>query len=61
MVRYKRELLEPYPWGLGRKGPIHERKFVHVENEGHLQKPELVLIEQPAIKNSSQETVVVAS
>jgi len=53
--------LEPYPWGLGRKGPIHERKFVHVENEGHVKKPELVLVEQPNTKSSSQEAMAPAS
>ena len=29
-VKFKRELLQPYPWALMRKGPIHERKFIHV-------------------------------
>lgn len=29
-VKYTRELLEPYPWALGKTGPYHERKFVHV-------------------------------
>ena len=29
-VKYSRELLEPYPWALGKSGQYHERKFIHV-------------------------------
>lgn len=29
-VKYTRELLDPYPWALGKSGPYHERKFIHV-------------------------------
>ncbi|KAK3705203.1 hypothetical protein QZH41_014006, partial [Actinostola sp. cb2023] len=53
-VRYKRELLEPYPWGLGRKGPLHERKFVHIEFERPQKGPELILVQQPLMDQSQE-------
>ncbi|XP_031551395.1 uncharacterized protein LOC116288708 [Actinia tenebrosa] len=56
VVRYKRELLDPYPWGLGRKGPIHERKFVHVLEKEPKSPPELVLVHKPQISPSHKPT-----
>ncbi|EDO35492.1 predicted protein [Nematostella vectensis] len=47
MVQFKRELLDPYPWGLGRKGPLHERKFVHVLEKDPKGSPDLVLVRHP--------------
>lgn len=53
-MRYKRELLEPKPWGLGHKGPIHERKFVHVESE--VKSPEVVLVQDLPLESLQEPT-----
>ncbi|KXJ07760.1 uncharacterized protein LOC110250053 [Exaiptasia diaphana] len=55
VVRYKRELLDPYPWGLGHKGPIHERKFVHVESE--VKSPEVILVQESLLESIPEPTM----
>ena len=48
-VKYTRELLDPYPWALGKTGEYHERKFIHVVGKPFV--PKYVLVNKNELMN----------